>query len=562
MKRLLIIFLLLLNNLSCKKLFKEDIQNTFTLNTERDYAVAMAGLYNRLFNGIMGNNLILLFAIANEDDMKINGTGGNEINCPTCTLDINSNIYCQRFKCDNLGSGESCVSGNDYDFTIIYKLLFQAVGSANDIISKAGNINRLKSGFKICIGEVYFIRAYCYFRLARLYGQIPLVDNPDVDYTLKKPSFIELYNFMVSDLKKAMALLPKNNNEARIPYETPHRGTAKALLAEVYLTEGGYPVYDNSKYAEAAREAGEVIDSASYYGFGLMPDVADLWNGSHQKNMESEFAIHFIDPSKDLSNGLENLNSEIFALAEFHGLGEVVYQSISRRYSECCAAKDFYNSYPRNYRKEVTFQTRHAPFNYTISWDSILNKYNYKFDTLLRHYDTINKCTSIPFKKFYTQFNIPDSILVRPYTYYGDAYERYYSYYKCGTVYMFRYAHTLLTYAEAKARIGSVDANAYEAVNKIRRRANKLDINSPSSYDLTPGLSPEQFADSVVQERAWELCAEPEGRWFDMVRLNIASDLVAIKHHQGIMVYPIPVDRNTYFLPIPEKDKLLNPNLR
>jgi hypothetical protein len=137
-----------------------------------------------------------------------------------------------------------------------------------------------------------------------------------------------------------------------------------------------------------------------------------------------------------------------------------------------------------------------------------------------------------------------------------------FGYYTGHVVYILRYAQTLLTYAEAKARSGVVDASTYEAVNMIRRRANKVDLYSTSPYDLKPGLSPEQFADSVVQERAWELCAEPEGRWFDMVRLNLAKDMVAIKQHQHIIVYPIPIDRNTYFLPIPEKDKELNPNLR
>jgi hypothetical protein len=39
----------------------------------------------------------------------------------------------------------------------------------------------------------------------------------------------------------------------------------------------------------------------------------------------------------------------------------------------------------------------------------------------------------------------------------------------------------------------------------IRRRANGVDPYSPSVYDLSQGLSREQFIDSVVWERAWEL---------------------------------------------------------
>jgi hypothetical protein len=60
---------------------------------------------------------------------------------------------------------------------------------------------------------------------------------------------------------------------------------------------------------------------------------------------------------------------------------------------------------------------------------------------------------------------------------------------------MFRYAQTLLTYAEAAARSGNPGTMAYECINKIRRRANNFDIYTQSVYDLQPGLSPETFAD-------------------------------------------------------------------
>jgi starch-binding outer membrane protein, SusD/RagB family len=563
MKRLLILILLLLYFICCQKLFKEDIQNTFHLKTKEDYAVAMAGLYNRLFNGIMENNLILMFAIANEDDMNVFPLGGSETDCYDCEYPLSSTM----FYAVHCGSGGGCIGCGEDDYTIIYKLLFQTIGSANDIISKAGNSNLLKSEFKKIIGEAYYIRAYCYFRLARLYGQVPLVDDPDVDFTLKKPSFSELYNFIASDLLKAMDLLPKTNNEARVKYETPHRGTAKALLAEVYLTMGGQPVNDISKYADAARVAGEVIDSATYFGFGLMPDLADLWNGKRPRNSEIVFAINFLDSANDISNGLKNLNSELFAFTGYNGLtdykgSKIHNSSLSQSYSQCIVAPDFFNSFPNNYRKDVSFQNRHVPAIIKYSRDSIAQHYEAVFDSLyLKHYDTINYCTSIAFKKFYSQFSIADSILLKPSL---SNYNRneIYGHYTGGVVYLFRYAQTLLTYAEAKARSGALDAFAYEAVNQVRRRANKLNIFSPSPFDLTSGLSPQQFADSVVQERAWELCAEPEGRWFDMLRLRLTKDLVAIKQHQDILVYPIQTQNNNFLLPVPAIDTLLNPNLR
>ena len=128
-------------------------------------------------------------------------------------------------------------------------------------------------------------------------------------------------------------------------------------------------------------------------------------------------------------------------------------------------------------------------------------------------------------------------------------------------VILYRYPHTLLTYAEAKARIGEADASAYEAVNMIRRRANHVDLFNPSEYDLPPGLATEQFVDSVVWERAWEFAGEPEGRWFDLLRLNQVKDLPSLRHPDegDVPVYPITTD--DYFFPIPESDIYLNPNL-
>jgi starch-binding outer membrane protein, SusD/RagB family len=131
------------------------------------------------------------------------------------------------------------------------------------------------------------------------------------------------------------------------------------------------------------------------------------------------------------------------------------------------------------------------------------------------------------------------------------------------TVYLLRYAQTLLTYAEAKARSGQLDDSAYEAVNIIRRRANKLDIHTPSDFDLPKGLSSEQFLDSVVWERAWELCFEPDGRWFDLVRLDLKDKLNNEYRYSFDVPTVVPQSLLTddwYFYKIPQEDRWLNPN--
>ena len=514
MKRIYILLICTVFFIGCEKMFKYDKLNSLSLNTPDDYNMAIAGLYNKLFKGIMGNDLIFIESIGNEDDLRVdcydalyvirlseNGPDSS----PDCIFNLPSSIF---------APGSTC--GLPYllipDYSGPYKLLYQAIGDANDILSKAGNLNNLNPEYKKLIGEVYYIRAYCYFKLVRMYGQVPLVDNPDVNFTLAKPSFVQLYNFMASDLLKAISLLPNSNNEARVKYETPHKGTARAMLAEVYLTMGGYPVNDNNNYTLAASMAKEVIDSAAYYGFGLMPDLADLWNGQNERNQESIFSCYdfnyIIKPAPSSS-----------------------YVYSSNAYCSYSVSHDFYNSFPNNYRKECSFQTRQCLTKYY--WDSVTHTDDH-FDTTIVYLDTISYHNRVNYKKFYSQFDIPIAIIKNSNQ--TDFIEN--TPYTGHVVYMFRYAQTLLTYAEAKARSGIVDDLAYNAINQVRRRANKVDINTPSKFDLQPGLSPQQFADSVVQERAWELCAEPEGRWYDMLRLGLTKNLVQIKLHQGIMVYP------------------------
>jgi hypothetical protein len=129
---------------------------------------------------------------------------------------------------------------------------------------------------------------------------------------------------------------------------------------------------------------------------------------------------------------------------------------------------------------------------------------------------------------------------------------------------LLRYAQTLLTYAEASARSGKLDALAYEAVNKVRRRANKLACDVPSKYDLTPTLTTEQFLDSVVWERAWELCLEPEGRWFDIIRLDLKDKLADYrdKKEKSNTVPDVLLTDDWYFFLIPQEDRWVNPNFK
>jgi hypothetical protein len=303
----------------------------------------------------------------------------------------------------------------------------------------------------------------------------------------------------------------------------------------------GYPLKDNSKYMQAARFAGEVIDSAGFFGYGLLPDYEDVWSRLNNCNEESVFSL-FYDQVYDLD----------YDWPSRYSTTETLYLN-SHEWKTMITEVNFYNNFPQSYRRDVTFLNRLTGYHYEIdhfafdpeNWGPVFTDSVY-FD---HYYDTIGLGDNISYLKHYIQERFPlgQNGCYRVINYDKKVNDENTS------LYIFRYPHVLLAYAEAKARSDQLDASAYEAVNMVRRRANKVDIFSSSEYDLSPGLSAEQFADSVVQERAWEFCGEMEGRWFDLIRLEMVEKLPELRHPRETGPPEYPLTKEDYYLPVPEE---------
>lgn len=469
-----------------------------------------------------------------------------------------------------------------------YRAMYRSILMANKIIFSI-NTEDKKEKWGRYLGEAYFLRAYMYYKLARVYGRVPLVEDVEVSYTLPLAQFNDIYASIENDLLTAVLYLPENKNSSRKIAQTPHKGTVKALLAEVYLTMGGYPLNDHSYYNKAAETAREVIENADFYGFGLMDDFANLWQWQHHNNKESVWDIYYRGETYNPKNKM-SINP--------------IKKEISSPIDKISVNQNFFRIMPNNYRKEMSFwhyaclqvnQTDNLLLEndgrafFIFEDATYLNEASGFFKSDNFHGNVIGKKQTANFSCY------SDSLIKTKYPPYKIIIERskftiankldysmgldttstsIYNYlynnindpeFDAGYAQFFhilRYAHTLLTYAEASARSGNPDDLAYEAVNIIRRRANKLPLNSPSIYDLRSGLSASAFADSVVAERGWEFCHEFEGRWNDIIRLQLYPKIEASRDKSNIS--PLVDDAykgRTYFLPLPETDFWLNPNL-
>ena len=419
---------------------------------------------------------------------------------------------------------------------------YNVIKQANVIIESMDKIEEptrsadyVESQKNRALGQAYFLRSLAYFSLVRVFGEVPIINGLVIDYNIEKSPFEEIYQLIESDLLKAASLLPvdyrtaanTSDLERTTYYARVTSGAAKSLLSSVYLTWAGYPLKDNTKYALAAQKAKEVIDAAGDYGYQLLPEYADLWkwqNGwKNVGNAEDVFTCFYNSSAGDWSDGGTWANGNMNAPCAW--LPENPFGGWSDGYAEL----QFFLDFPAGPRKDATFLTegRVSPGSELIGWENFTG--------------------GRPYYKKYLDVE-------------GFDYENlgnYIDWWSSRSMQIIRYAEVLLIYAEAQAMAdGTPNAMAYECLNRVRNRAGLPDI--------TTGLTNVAFRDSVVMERKWEFAGlEPCARWYDMVRTETVAAATAKRHPTEIPLVGAPNDvtHEKYFAPIPQSDKLLNPNL-
>lgn len=490
MKRIYFFMIIALLACSCDKFYEEDISTLITSETgalkdETGLTAALAGAYKpmgQFFNQGLANSSTAAVLMGGDD----------------LTTHKASN------KADFREFDQFVVSNTNQRLPFVWKGAYKSIQQCNNIIANYPLATGNQTTINQIAGEAYFLRAYNFFWIVRLWGKAPLVLNTQTfDESLLKinsSSIQEIYDQIISDLKTAETLL-QNKKPA------PGRaclGTAKATLAEVYLQMTGFPLNDATKYSLAASKAKEVIDNQATYGFGLMDDFKALWPSptvNNDGNKEEVFALNFLGPgSGQSSNGLYGIAARP---------GE------AGGWDDYMCELTFYNEFPAGYRKNVTFQT---------SW-------------------TNGSGVVIPFSSFQTK---------RPYykKFQGNAL----THQNALSIPLERLAETYLVFAEAQimATGSSTDPLALEAFNKIKRRGAGLPLNTPNAGVDATSLTQRD----IIAEKGWEFAGE-FCRWFDLVRLQMVEEVNAKKDPDELQ----PLGPVKYFLPLPNVETDVNPNL-
>jgi starch-binding outer membrane protein, SusD/RagB family len=124
------------------------------------------------------------------------------------------------------------------------------------------------------IGEAKFLRAFFYFYLTNLFGDVPLSTTTDYkkNSLLSRSPQSAVYDLIIKDLKEASEMLSAEYLDGSLqPYSglserlRPTKSAAKAMLARVYLY--------HSDYASAEEEASTVINNTIAFSLSTLPET-------------------------------------------------------------------------------------------------------------------------------------------------------------------------------------------------------------------------------------------------------------------------------------------------
>jgi len=425
-------------------------------------------------------------------------------------------------------------------------------------IDAAGFDDALKRRMK---GEAYFLRAYFYHNLMRMYGGVPLITKVyglNDDYAVARNSFKETVDFIVANADSAAALLPLSYSGIDVGRAT--KGAALALKARVLLyaasdlynlnpsdsTFTGYTTpQDRVALWRAAKDAAKAVMDLGIYGLfrpsPASPQAATQNYGDLFLQRMSEEVIlsrFFLSTRDDGYNpGLHNGPNG------FHTWGgNTPLQNLVDDYRMADGSK-FAWSNP--VEAAAPYTNRDPRFYASIAYDGAPWRTRPDDVKNLDPIGTIQtfRALTLTGGSVMAGLDTRDS----PVENWNGAYSGYYlrkfidpsinaQFTKEQVPWIFfRYAEVLLNYAEASIELNEV-GDALTVLNQIRRRAGMPDL-----------VAGPDLRDEYRNERRVEMAFE-EQRFFDVRRWMIAPQVLN-KDAFGINIFAngaSPTDRSTW----------------
>lgn len=388
--------------------------------------------------------------------------------------------------CQNLAIDPIVNNGN---LLAVWQNCYIAIGRANNAIKYISTTKGiLPADVSRLTAEAKFFRALNYFHLVKLFGGVPLISEPYQSMEnlyVEKSTEAPIYNFIVDDLKFAIEQggltdAPMAKNSFRVS-----KGSATALLADVYLNMSGLPL-NADKFAEAAAMAKTLINNANYALIqnGSTPELS-AYNILRTSDNQNEY-LYVVEYDATISNGgwrpTYCFPNEAATWGEF-------------TYSICCNVYRPVSQILAAYDKTNDLRAQEKQYFHT----------KYTFTKGNRKGETVNFIDVTPYFWFEPEALYTTNRSQKDQVHY-------------------RLAEMYLIAAEAIAQTTGVNAEAVDYLATIKARASMNKTKAQISNELLT-LSKDQFIKEVWTERIRELIFENK-IWNDITRTRMYPTVV------------------------------------
>ena len=468
--KLLSILTITFGVISCDEFVDYEASETYTIvaddyfKTSSDYEAALVGVYDvtqwTLYNVMVGE-------IASDNSL----CGGESATDVLGLQKIDDMIH----------------DAENDQLTRIWQFMYEGINRANYMVENKDKIEfQRKSEL---YGEVHFLRAFFYFELTKIFGDVPLFTQSRLTAgdsgTLTRSSQSEVYALIESDLQAAISALPlEKSTTGRATSFTAH-----ALLGKVYLYQ--------DKFDEAASILEPLVGL-----YALPADPQSTFLKSGENGPESVYEIQHTKESNWWDWSFVPQGTEGNFGVIHHGIRGYVGQVYQSGWSFNVPTKDLYDAFPEGDKRRDA---------------SILDIVKWAADTGAEYGEGYEHTG------YFNHKYIPRA---------GESSAQ--QELNFGTNYRaIRYADVLLMAAESNARSSSAnETKARNYLNQVRARAFGDDSKATSATGST-------LVQEIWNERRLELAGEGH-RFFDLVRTGQAateiSGFIAGKHE----LFPIP----------------------
>jgi hypothetical protein len=459
------------------------LESTTFFNSETNTEEALIGLYDLVqFNNDAAFNSAFFIKVLPGDEA--NAGGGNSTDQKQLQdIDDYANI-----------------SISNPSLEAVWNKEYKTIALANTIIDRveAGTL----SNKTFAIAEAKFMRAWCYFELTTMWGDVPLrLENPTTisadAFAKAKSTRAQIYAQIEADLAVAIAGLPDKTlvkNNFRVS-----KGTAQALLGKVLVFQG--------KSLAAIPYLKAVIDNAAH---GLESDVKKVWLKETEFGKESLFEVGYVT-----TGGYDWGNQNITGRSE----SNIHMQLMGPR------GDGYFN---------LTGTGLNNGWGFNLPTAKILSAFDTAGDVNRKAATVMSVAELIAFGGSFSGslWDYEGGLRTKYAPRASETSAGGVAALNYGTnLRLFRFAEVLLLAAEAYNKEGQ-DGNARIELNKIRTRAGLADVS--------PTLTGANLFNAIVNEKFLELAFEGQ-RFWDLVRWGRANAELASKGYTAKNnLYPIP----------------------